>query len=457
MAVDPNIKIVVADDSGTMRIMFKQILNKAGYENLVMAVNGADGLEKVKAEKPDLVISDWNMPQMDGLEFLKALREMDEFKNLPFIMATAQSDKGQQITIMEAGGSAHVPKPFDEEQISRAIDKSFSDESDDEKPKPKQRQVMGGKVELNVAHIQITDHLALGAMKYRIDQGDIEPEHFDLTTSLKAGWNPIQEGLENGEIDCAFVLAPIAMDLFAYDSPIKLVLFAHKNGSTFIRSRHYDHRFDSLQSFYKYKVVDIPHKMSVHHMLAHQFLKELGLKPGVPGKEAINVRFEVVPPIKMPEIMKENDDVAGFMVAEPVATKAIVNKIGNLEFYSASRWENHPCCVVAMQEDFIQQHPEAAREFVSLLIETGEYIENDKIRASKIAVDFLDPQGKIGLNSEVLKNVFSQPQAIRWDGLYPAAQDLDKIQRYMHDVMEIGKIIDLDKFIESSFADEAYR
>jgi len=457
MAVNPNIKIVVADDSGTMRIMFKQILNKAGFENLVMAVNGADGLEKVRAEKPDLVISDWNMPQMDGLEFLQALRKMDEYKDLPFIMATAQSDKGQQIAIMEAGGNAHVPKPFDEEQISRAIEKSFSGESEDEKLRQKQRHEMGGKVELNVAHIQITDHLALGALKHRIEQGDVTPEHFDLTTSLKAGWNPIQEGLENGELDCAFVLAPIAMDLFAYDSPIKLVLFAHKNGSTFIRSRHYDHRFDSLQSFYKYKVVDIPHKMSVHHMLAHQFLKELGLKPGVPGKKAINVRFEVVPPIKMPDIMKENEDVAGFMVAEPVATKAIVGEIGDLEFYSASRWEDHPCCVVAMQEDFIQKYPDAAREFVSLLVETGEYIENDKIRASRIAVSFLDPEGKMGLNPEVLKNVFSQPQAIRWDGLYPAAGDLDKIQQYMHDVMEIGKIIDLDKFIETSFADEAYR
>ena len=53
MAVDPNIKIVVADDSGTMRIMFKQILNKAGFENFVMAVNGEDGLEKVKAEKSE--------------------------------------------------------------------------------------------------------------------------------------------------------------------------------------------------------------------------------------------------------------------------------------------------------------------------------------------------------------------------------------------------------------------
>ena len=456
MAVDPNIKIIVADDSGTMRMMFKQILNKAGFENLVMAVNGADGLEKVKEEKPDLVVSDWNMPIMDGLEFLQELRKIDEFKDLPFIMATAQADKGQQITIMKAGANGHVPKPFDEEQIKKGIEKAFSGETGADKPVKKQRSIMGGKVELNVAHIQITDHLALGALKHRIDKGDIEPEHFDLTTSLKAGWNPIQEGLENGEIDCAFVLAPIAMDLFAYDSPIKLVLFAHKNGSTFIRSRHYDHRFDSLQSFYKYKVVDIPHKMSVHHMLAHKFLKELGLKPGVPGKKAINVRFEVVPPIKMPGIMKENEDVAGFMVAEPVATKAIVGEIGSLEFYSAGRWDNHPCCVVAMQDDFIQKHPEAAQEFVSLLMDTGEYIEDDKIRAADIAVNFLDPEGKLGLNPEVLKNVFSQPQAIRWDGLYPIAEDLDKIQQYMHDAMGIGKIIDLDKFIEPSFADQAY-
>ncbi len=456
MVVNPDTKIVVVDDSGTMRMMFKQILKKAGFENLVMAVNGADGFEKVKKEKPDLVVSDWNMPQVDGLEFLKMLRASDEFKTLPFIMATAQADKGQQIAIMEAGGNGHVPKPFNEDQIKKAIEKALIGDDEQKEWAPKQRSVVGGKVELNVAHIQITDHLALGALKHRIETGEISPRYFDLTTSMKGGWNPIQEGLETGEIDCAFVLAPIAMDLFAYDTPIRLVLFAHKNGSTFVRSRHYDQRFDSLQSFYKYKVVDLPHKMSVHHMLAHQFLKDLGLKPGVPGKKAINVRFEVVPPIKMPGIMKENEDVAGFMVAEPVATKAMKTQIGELEFYSATRWENHPCCVVAMQEDFIQQHPEAAEEFVSLLVDTGEYIEDDKVRAAQIAVSFLDPEGKIGLNPDVLKNVFSQPMAIHWNGLYPEASELDKIQRYMHDVMEIGKIIDLEKFIHSEFAKNAY-
>jgi len=454
MAVDPNIKILVVDDSGTMRIMFKQMLNKAGFENIVMAVNGDDGIKKVQEDTPDIVISDWNMPQKDGLEFLQWLRSKDAYKNLPFIMATAQADKGQQITIMEAGGNGHVPKPFDAAQIKAAIEKIFSTETE-AAVKPKQRKVTDGKVEITVAHIQITDHLALGALKHRINSGEVVPQHFTLKTDRKPGWNPIQEGLENGEIDCAFVLAPISMDLFAYDSPIKLVLFAHRNGSTFVRSRHYDHRFDSLQSFYKYKVVDIPHKMSVHHMLAHQFLKELGLKPGVPGKSAINVRFEVVPPIKMPGIMKENEDVAGFMVAEPIATKAIAGQVGNLEFISSTRWNNHPCCVVAMQDDFIQSYPDAAREFVSLIVETGKYVEEDKERAADIAVQFLDPEGKLGLNPQVLQKVFSQPLAIRMDNLYPVIEDLDTIQKYMHDVMDIGKIIDLEKFVYTGFADEA--
>ena len=454
MAVDPKIKILVVDDSGTMRVMFKQMLNKAGFDNIVVAVNGDDGIAKVEAEKPGLVISDWNMPQRDGLEFLKWLRSRDAYRDLPFIMATAQADKGQQILIMEAGGNGHVPKPFDADQIRASIEKVFSNGQDAVVEK-KEARVVNGKVILNVAHIQITDHLALGALKYRIDNGEVAPRHFILETDRKPGWNPIQEGLESGALDAAFVLAPIAMDLFAYDSPIRLVLLAHKNGSTFVRSRHYDHRFNSLQSFYKYKVVDIPHKMSVHHMLAHQFLKELGLKPGVPGKKAINVRFEVVPPIKMPGIMDENEDVAGFMVAEPIATKAIATGIGDLEFISSTRWASHPCCVVAMQQAFIKNYPHAAQEFVSLVVESGKYIEADKARAAEIGVKFLDPDGRLGLNPGVLQKVFAQPQAIRMDDLYPVKEDLDKIQRYMHDVMGIGRIIDLDRFVDTRFADTA--
>ncbi|MBF0230492.1 MAG: ABC transporter substrate-binding protein [Desulfamplus sp.] len=456
MAVDPKMKILIADDSGTMRIMFKQMLNKAGFENIVVAIDGSDAVKKIQESPPVLIISDWNMPRMDGLELLQWLRKTPPYQDIPFIMATAQADKGQQIAIYEAKGNGHVPKPFDSNQIKEAIYKVFAPEAVAASG-PKKHNVVDGKVELTVAHIQITDHLVLGALKHRIESGQVIPRFFELKTDRKPGWNPIQEGLETGELDCAFVLAPIAMDLFAYDSPIQLVLLAHKNGSTFVRSRHYDPRFDSLQSFYKYKVVDIPHKMSIHHMLAHQFLKELGLKPGVPGKKAINVRFEVVPPIKMPGIMKENDDVAGFMVAEPIATKAIATEIGNLEFISATRWDKHPCCIVAMQKSFIEKYPDAVQEFVDLLIETGQYVEQDRVRAAEIAVKFLDPDGQLGLNTKVLEKVFSQPLAIKMDDLYPVIEDFDVIQKYMHDVMEIGRLINLEKFVNTSFADKVLK
>ncbi len=457
MPVDSKIKILVADDSGAMRSMFKQMLKKVGFENITFAEDGIDGIEKVKENKPDLIISDWNMPKLDGLGFLDWVRKTPPYQDIPFIMATAQADKGQRIVMEEAGGNGHLPKPFDSDQIRDAIHKVFAPETV-QKKMTKTRKVIDGRVEINVAHIQITDHLALGALKHRIESGEVTPRHFCLKTDKKPGWNPIQEGLENGELDCAFVLAPIAMDLFAYDSPIQLVLLAHKNGSTFVRNRRYDPHdslYDSLQSFYRYKVVNIPHKMSIHHMLAHQFLKELGLKPGVPGKKAINVRFEVVPPINMPGIMKENEEVAGFMVAEPIATKAIALEIANLEFFSSTRWSGHPCCIVAMQQEFIQNHPDAVQEFVSLLIETGHYVEQDKARAADIAVNFLDPDGSLGLNTKVLEQVFSQPLAIRMDDLFPMVEDFDRIQKYMHDVMEIGRLIDLEKFINTTFAQRA--
>ena len=453
MALNMDMTILIVDDSGTMRIMFKQMLQKAGFKNFVVAINGEDAIEKLKDATVDVVVSDWNMPKMDGLELLKWLREQDKYKSLPFIMATAQGDKTQQAIVKDAGGNNHIAKPFDAGQIRKKIEEVFG--VDDDEEEKYEREVMDGKVLINVAHIQITDHLILGILKHQIETGEVVPDYFDLKTHCLPGWNPVQDAIEQDSIDCAFVLAPIGMDLFAFGSPIRLTLFAHKNGSTFVRNKNYDHRFDSLQSFYKYKVVNLPHKMSVHNMLAFKFLKELGLRPGVPGKSSINVRFEVIPPIKMGTVMKENDDVAGFIVAEPIASKSIALGISELEYFSASRWENHPCCVVVMQEDFIAQFPDAAQEFTSLLVKAGKFVENNLELAAQIAVDFLDPKKAIGLTPEVLMRVLSLPQGIKMNDLYPVIEDLDTIQQYMFNKMGIGKLIDLNEFVDLRFAEVA--
>ncbi len=449
-----NMTILVVDDSGTMRIMFKQMLNANGFKNIILAVDGVDALTKLKDNKIDLIISDWNMPNMDGMELLKRLRQDVQYKVIPFVMATAQGDKTQQNLCRQEGANNHISKPFDAPQLLQTIKETFG--LVEEVTQQRVRQLVDGKLALKMGHIQITDHLALGVLKKQIEAGKVKPKYFTLETLCMPGWNPIQDALEKGDIDGAFVLAPIAMDLFAFNVPIKMVLLAHKNGSTFVRNANYNSDFsESLRGFFKYKVVDIPHKMSIHNMLAHQFLSNIGLKPGVPGNKPIDVRFEVVPPVMMPQIMKENENVAGFMVAEPVATNAIVKGIGDLQFLSSQMWPNHPCCVVTMRDEIVQQYPDVVYELTSYLVAAGKYIDKNEMKAAEIAVGFLDPQKKIGLSVSILRRVLSDPFGIRMNDLYPVLDDFEKIQRYMHDEMGIGQLIDVEKFIDLRFANEA--
>jgi len=369
---------------------------------------------------------------------------------------TAQGDKTQEMTVKKAGGSNHIAKPFTEDMLREVIEETLG-LRDDSKKEVRQPKVVAGKVQMKIAHIQITDHLALGVLKHRIAKGEITPKYFELETVCMPGWNPVAKALEKGDVDGAFILAPIAMDLFGFDVPIRMVLLAHKNGSIFVRNKktYNTDMYRSVDSFYRYKVVDIPHKMSIHNMLAHKYLSEMGLKPGVPGKIPINVRFEVVPPIQMPAIMKENDNVGGFIVAEPIGSKAIAAGIADLEFYSSTLWKDHPCCVVAMREDFIEKHSDAVYELTEMLAESGQYITQNPTLAAEIAVAFLDPEGKLGLATAVLQKVLTSEGGISMNDMFPVLEDIDAIQRYMHKQMNIGVMVDVEKFIDLKFAEAA--
>lgn len=136
--------------------------------------------------------------------------------------------------------------------------------------------------------------------------------------------------------------------------------------------------------------------MSIHHMLSHMFFKMIGLKPGLAGSPGVDVNFEVVAPIQMPEFLRGNPDAAGYMVAEPLGTKAIAAGIADLQFLSSELWKNHPCCVVAMRDEFIGSHENAVYEFVEMLAHAGELIDQKPEMAAQIGVDFLDPQKKWG-------------------------------------------------------------
>jgi len=122
---DNKMNILVVDDFETMRRMIRDILKQLGYENIHEAENGADALGVLKKEKIQFIISDWNMPRMSGIELLKTVRATEEWKDLPFLMITAESQKEKIIEAVKYKVSNYIIKPFTPEALMEKINKIF--------------------------------------------------------------------------------------------------------------------------------------------------------------------------------------------------------------------------------------------------------------------------------------------------------------------------------------------
>lgn len=118
----PELKIIAVDDSPTMRRIIINTLKRAGYENVIEATDGKDALAKMKVENVNFVITDWNMPEMDGLTFVTQIRAMNEFKNVPVLMVTTRSVKEDIVEAMKAGVNNYIVKPFTPETLKAKID-----------------------------------------------------------------------------------------------------------------------------------------------------------------------------------------------------------------------------------------------------------------------------------------------------------------------------------------------
>jgi chemotaxis signal transduction protein/ABC-type nitrate/sulfonate/bicarbonate transport system substrate-binding protein/AmiR/NasT family two-component response regulator len=457
MTVNKNIKILLVEDAGVMRKMEIKTLDSLDYKNVREAENGKNAIAILQNDPSvELIISDWNMPEMDGFELLNWVRSNEKTKNVPFLMATGRGEKKEVEKASEAGVSSFISKPFNKDELQEKINEAFGINSDEEIQKPlthEARITASGKVKIKAIHIQITDHLTLGILKSLIKNHEISPKHFELETECLQSWNAVAKALENKTADAAFILAPLAMDLYNYGVPLKLILFAHKNGSICVKNKLGNDVDDP--EFFQNKSFYIPHTMSIHNMLGHAYFNNIGLKPGVTGQKDVDVNFEVVAPVKMGEFMAGNPDASGFLVAEPLGTKAIASGTAELQFLSSELWENHPCCVLAVQEEFIENYPDAVQEFTKLLVHAGKIIEQKPGYAAEVAVEFLDPRKELGLKVPILKNVLTEPKGIKTDNLYPVKTDLDFIQHYMHDKMGMGSIINLDNFVDLKFADAA--
>ena len=122
---DHKMKIMVVDDFSTMRRIVKNVLKQLGFENIEEAEDGAQALAKLKTGGFGFMVSDWNMPNMDGLDLLKAVRKDPDLKGLPVLMVTAEAEKDKVVTAIQAGVNNYVVKPFTAEVFKEKMDRIF--------------------------------------------------------------------------------------------------------------------------------------------------------------------------------------------------------------------------------------------------------------------------------------------------------------------------------------------
>ncbi len=123
---DPNLRFLVVDDFATMRRIVRNLLKELGFSNVDEAEDGNAALQKLRASRFDFIVTDWNMPNMTGIELLRQVRADPELKHLPVLMVTAEAKKENIIEAAQAGASGYVVKPFTAATLDEKLKKIFA-------------------------------------------------------------------------------------------------------------------------------------------------------------------------------------------------------------------------------------------------------------------------------------------------------------------------------------------
>jgi len=121
--MDLDMKVLVVDDFASMRRIVKNVLKQMGFTKIIEADDGSVALQVLKKEEIGLVLCDWNMPRMTGIDLLKAVKSDEDLKDIPFLMVTAEGQKDNVVEAVQAGVSNYIMKPFTAEAMEERVKK----------------------------------------------------------------------------------------------------------------------------------------------------------------------------------------------------------------------------------------------------------------------------------------------------------------------------------------------
>lgn len=287
---------------------------------------------------------------------------------------------------------------------------------------------------LRIGYLPITDHLTVIAKARSSFHGvDLQPLRF-------SSWPELSEALKAGQLEGAFVLSPIALELRAKGVPIKAVLLGHRNGSV-VTVRH-DSDIHTASDLIG-KTIAIPNRFSTHNILLHKLLEKEHVEPG-------KVKVIELPPPEMVNALATKR-IDGFIVAEPFGAQAEAQGVGRVLILSRDIWSDHICCVLTLAERVIADSPDAVQELVNGLVDTSHFIERDPSGAAQASKPFL------GQNVEVILRALTSPRGrVTFDHLSPEVSDFAATQDALHRFGISDTKVDLATYVDDHFGKAAY-
>lgn len=291
------------------------------------------------------------------------------------------------------------------------------------------------KPTIKIGYLPITDHLTM------IAHGQTEFRQFTLEPVKFSGWAELAEALKGNAIQGAFALTPIGMSLKQKGVPVKAVFLGHRNGSVLTAKNVPE--LNSIEDL-KGKTIAIPSRFSTHNVLIHKVLTEKGINPGS------DVKFIDMSPPEMVNALSIGK-IDAFIVAEPFGGQAELQKVGKVLVLSKDIWHDHICCVLNMQEEVVQKHPEAVEELVGGLAKAAAFIDNNPKEAAKLSLKYL------GQKQEVVEHVLTNPKGrITFNNLVPDVKDFAATQDYLLQFGIVKDKLDLAQYIDARFAKHAF-
>lgn len=115
------LNILIVDDHMIMRSVVEKHAHSLGFRNITFAVNGKEALEKAQTDNFDIILADWNMPELSGKDLLEEIRKDESYNNSAFVMISAEAQKSKMLEVMNAGATSYITKPFTEEGFKESL------------------------------------------------------------------------------------------------------------------------------------------------------------------------------------------------------------------------------------------------------------------------------------------------------------------------------------------------